>query len=163
MSSLRTARRARPITWITLIGLLLLAVAGRIEVRTCLGTCSEARPTEQASCCSTSDEAPAQEISCCGCCDDEGRSGKSDGGDSDGGDSEGRDSGCCSTVHIEVDQAPSSSPVQVPLATLCLCWVAPAPAAASCAHAATGPHRFERGPPRVDAGLVLRATQVLLI
>ena len=56
----------------TVIGLLLLAVAGRIEVRTCLGTCSEARATEQASCCSAGDEAPTHEASCCGCCDDEG-------------------------------------------------------------------------------------------
>ena len=163
MSFLRTARRARSITWITLIGLLLLAFAGRIEVRTCLGTCSEARATEQVSCCSAGDEAPIHEASCCGCCDDEGPGDGSGGDGSGGGDSEGRDGGCCSTVHIEVDQAPSSSPVQAPLATLCLCWVAPAPAAATCARASIGPHRFERGPPRVDAGLVLRATQVLLI
>jgi hypothetical protein len=92
MSFLRTARRARSITWITLIGLLLLAVAGKIEVRTCLGTCSEARATEQASCCSAGDEAPIHEASCCGCCDDEGP-----GDGSGGGDSGGRGGGCCST------------------------------------------------------------------
>ena len=143
-------RATRPASWVALLALLLVALTGTVELRTCSGSC-EAAPAA-ASCCVDADASN----DCCGCCESPAeRPAPAD--DEDG------DSGCCTTVDFDVDQAPSSAATKFSAPTPEICWIAPLPALATRVYESARPFNFDRGPPRVDERTALRATQVLLI
>lgn len=169
MATSGTNRRARPILWITLVALILVAMTSQVEVRTCLGSCGADAAVASMSCCASTDDAGKDDAGgdlsdqraddCCGCCE----GGEAPADPSEGDPSEGEDDGCCLTIDFDVDQAPSVTPFQLPPAAPVVCWVAPTWSAEVRVLEAPRGHGFDRGPPRTDQGAALRATQVLLI
>lgn len=137
-----------------MFALLLVTLASKVEVRTCIGVCADQAAATPA-CCSTPTAADAA-ASCCGCCEVPSDRQPTPDDDDD-------DRGCCVTIDFDVDQAPASDPCKVRMAAPIVCWVEPLPRPAARVVEAARPCHYDRGPPRIDRQTALRATQVLLI
>lgn len=154
MANPTKASAARPILWVTLIALLLVAVTSQVRVRTCVGDC--AKPVEHACC------VPEPADADCGCCENATEMSAPKGEDEGAGAGE-RERDCCITIAFAVEMAPCVEEAKLPTTLPAICWIAPLPQPAVRVLQSARPFYFDRGPPRIDGRTALRATQVLLI
>ena len=166
MIRLRTTRLMRPILWIAVVALLLAAVGSQLSVTICIGKCCV---VEVAACCQLG-AGVATDDTCCDSCDDKAP-GETAPGEKAPSDDEtplsdprgGCTPGCCLTMDFDIELAPISVPIELPLTFALALPPTTHSFAPMQAHEVERLRPFDRGPPRVDQSTALRVCTVLLI
>lgn len=144
-----------------MVALLLAAAGSQLSITTCIGKCCV---VEVAACCQL-EAGVATDDTCCGCCDDKAPGEKSPSDDETplSDPRGGCTPGCCLTMDFDIELAPISVPIELPLTFALALPPTTHSFAPMQADEVERLRPFDRGPPRVDQSTALRACTVLLI